>query len=191
MTVMYDSEIRTALVDSINNRRLKPQRILHELSVHNGNAVADVVAVYKDPHCYEIKGSSDKVERAVTQGKYYETTFRKITIVTTKSKLDVATRILPDWWGIATAEERLGKIHIIPRRRAAVNPSQSKPLSLLVLWKDELLQIATTYRIESVSKRSNRETIANLIADALTKSQVNLSISEALVGRQYSTLQYK
>ncbi|EIQ9109392.1 sce7726 family protein, partial [Escherichia coli] len=95
---LNDKEIRYGLVEMLLSRKQKPARIIHELPIDNGNAIADVVAVYKQLHCYEIKGDGDKVERLQSQGFFYNQTFPKITLVTTEKHLIRALNITPSFW---------------------------------------------------------------------------------------------
>ncbi|WP_155763523.1 sce7726 family protein [Pantoea agglomerans] len=97
--MLNDRAIRETLVRSLINKKNRPQRIIHELSVSNGNAIADVVAIYRESHCFEIKGEGDKIERLKTQGKYYNAAFRKITLVTTEKHGRKALKHTPSFWG--------------------------------------------------------------------------------------------
>lgn len=65
--VLNDKELREALKDWLFRKSMKPKKIIEELSVNNGLAIADVVAIYKDLHCFEIKGDNDKIERALNK----------------------------------------------------------------------------------------------------------------------------
>ena len=57
---LNDSEIRRSLIQKLNNQAKQPKAILEELRVHNGNAIADVVAIHNNAHCYEIKAMETK-----------------------------------------------------------------------------------------------------------------------------------
>ena len=87
MRLLNDIDIRVALIEKLQSMPTKPKAVIEELRVHNGNAIADVVALYKEAHCFEIKGDGDKIERIVTQGRFYDFSFRKITLVTTTKHL--------------------------------------------------------------------------------------------------------
>lgn len=104
--MLRDKEIRTALVDHLMKRSPKPARVLEELTIDNGNAIADVVACYREMHCYEIKGETDNVRRLLSQSEYYSQSFPKLTLVTTENHLKWAATHAPEHWGLILAKEQ-------------------------------------------------------------------------------------
>jgi len=141
MTRLDDKVIRPNLISRLKRQSIKPKAVIEELRVHNGNAIADVVALYNEAHCFEIKGDGDKIERAVKQGHYYNSSFRRITLVTTTRHLDKAVNVLPEFWGIMLAERRRNEILLKYVRRAKDNACFDKSLALLTLWKSEMLAL--------------------------------------------------
>ncbi|WP_429180511.1 sce7726 family protein [Aeromonas salmonicida] len=179
---LNDAEIRQALILRLKNQAIKPQAIMEELRVHNGQAIADVVALYREAHCYEIKGENDKIERVSIQGKYYNAAFRKITLVVTQSDLEKAKSITPSFWGIMVAFVSGDIVKIKHIRKAKINPLFRKDIAVLTLWKSEMLSI-----IESDgTKNKNREYLANLIAASKKKSELSSNISQLLLNRHVS-----
>ena len=79
MSQLNDVSIRKSLILKLKNQAVRPKAIIEELRVHNGKAIADVVALYAEAHCFEIKGDGDKIERILKQGKYYNLSFRTLT----------------------------------------------------------------------------------------------------------------
>ena len=104
--MLRDKEIRTALVDHLMKRSPKPARVLEELTIDNGNAIADVVACYREMHCYEIKGETDNVRRILSQSEFYSRSFPKLTLVTTENHVRWAMEKIPADWGIMLATPR-------------------------------------------------------------------------------------
>jgi len=92
-TPMNDTTIREALLRKLWRQKSRPRAVLQELHVHSGKAIADIVTLHSEAHCYEIKGATDRIERITAQGVYYNATFRRITLVTTECNL----RELGDW----------------------------------------------------------------------------------------------
>lgn len=180
---MYDNEIRFALIQFLLKRSNKPKGIIEELPVHNGNAIADLVALYKEPHCFEIKGSHDNVARALKQGDYYNTSFNKVTLVTTSKQVRTAISILPEWWGIISVEQRLGNLSFKYIRGAKRNKKQDKSMSLQLLWKSEMQRIAESNEIILKPKNANRAMVASIISKILTKDEINQILSDALLER--------
>ncbi len=176
---LNDKEIRFALLEKLNNQACKPRAIIEELRVHNGNAIADVVALYSEAHCYEIKGENDKIERVVTQGLYYNSAFRKITIVTTPNHLKKTIQIAPAYWGIMVAQRSTRGIYFSYERGAKQNPDFNKHLALLTLWKNEMLSLME----EKKHERKPRAFLAQLIAQTQKKSELSNKICEQLFER--------
>lgn len=111
ISMLSDPVIRAALLDKLNRGRPQPKALIEELRIHNGNAIADIVAVYNEAHCYEIKGENDKIERIIEQGRYYDRAFRKVTLVTTSRHIRKAVAIAPEHWGILEAKRNnVGKV---------------------------------------------------------------------------------
>ena len=105
---LNDSRIREALLRKLARQKTQPRAVLEELHVHNGRAIADVVTLHAEAHCYEIKGATDRIERITVQGTYYNAAFRRITLVTTESNLRQAWKLAPQFWGILVAIEDEG-----------------------------------------------------------------------------------
>jgi hypothetical protein len=185
MQHLNDKDIRKPLVDKLNSLSIKPKAIIEELRVHNGNAIADVVALYKDAHCFEIKGDGDKVERIVKQGSYYDLSFRKITLVTTKKHLPKAEKIAPSYWGIMIAESSDSDVVIKYYRPAKLNPNFEKNIALLTLWKNEMLDLIVS---DNSHKSKSRDVLAKLISGAKKKEELSNNICSTLLSRYSQAL---
>lgn len=185
MAPIYDKLIRTTLISKLKNQAIKPKAVIEELRVHNGNAIADVVALYKDAHCFEIKGDGDKIERAVKQGNYFNLSFRRITLVTTSKHLSKAIEVLPKFWGIMIAEKKDDKLTLKYIRRARNNSCFDKCLALLILWKSEMLTLIEQHN--KSTKNKSRRLLAQLISRSKKKVELSNNISSVLLSRHYQT----
>ncbi len=103
MMDLNDARIREALLRKLARQKARPRAVLEEVHVHNGSAIADIVTLHSEAHCYEIKGATDRIERIAVQGTYYNAAFRRITLVTTECKLQRALKLVPPFWGIMVA----------------------------------------------------------------------------------------
>ena len=177
--ILNDKNIRHALLDKLNSQAIQPKAVIEELRVHNGNAIADVVALYNEAHCYEIKGATDKVERIQVQGSYYNSAFRKITLVTTQNHMQKALDLAPSYWGVMLATYSGDNISLSYERGAKINPNFNKELALLTLWKSEMLEILE----ENKHKRKPRDLLARLISQTRKKSELSYSICDQLLER--------
>lgn len=182
--VLRDSEIRIALRERFTSSNGgRPQQIVEELTVHNGNAIADMVVLQKDLHCFEIKGATDKVNRALIQAEFYEKSFSKISLTTTQNHINWALQHTPSFWGVLLASPRKHGIVVKPVRSAAVNPFFDKEHALLILWKDELVFLASQIPSVVVKTADTRKQLAQKIAVQLKKYELIQKIQEALLLR--------
>ncbi|QIF96205.1 sce7726 family protein [Proteus vulgaris] len=180
---LNDKELRFALIDWLHRKSMKPQKIIEELSVNNGLAIADVVAIYKDLHCYEIKGDNDRIERILKQGLSYDLSFRKITLLTTEKHKLKALSLAPSHWGILIAHINKGQIKLSYARKTKANVGFSPMVALSTLWKSEMLEILTKENIPILSKDKNRDTISQRISSQLNKLSISNEISDKLLQR--------
>lgn len=178
---LNDKEIRAALKLKLQSQSSKPKAIIEELHVCNGNAIADVVALYNEAHCYEIKGCNDKIDRITEQGRYYDSSFRRITLVTTENHLKKALHISPEYWGIVIATTRDSNLVSFKHARGAkVNPNFCKERALLTLWKSEMLSILDEKKLQ----RKPRDYLAQLISSNKKKVELSARICDLLIDRQ-------
>lgn len=177
-----DRNIRKALIDRLSRLSKAPKAILEELRVHNGNAIADVVAVYSTAHCYEIKGDNDSVQRILRQSRFYDLAFNRTTLVTTDKQLEKALRLAPPHWGIMRARQRNAVVTISYVRSASPSPTFDKRLALLTLWRSELVELALSIPLVKVEKM-NRSQLSRLIASALSDATLSKNIGEKLLSR--------
>ncbi|WP_155647517.1 sce7726 family protein [Burkholderia territorii] len=182
MMNLDDKIIRKFLIARLAALSNKPKAIIEELRVHNGNAIADVVAIHKYAHCYEIKGDTDAVRRILVQRQYYDLAFRRITLVTTDRHLGNALSLAPAHWGIMVASESRGSVAIRYVRRATRNPLYDTRIALLTLWKSELLEVALPISSNKLNKL-NRAQLTDLIALNVSQEELCEQIGHRLAGR--------
>lgn len=182
MVVLNDEKIRGALIERLSMRVPRPLAIKQEVSVHNGNAIADVVTFHKNMHCYEIKGKTDSVQRVLVQSKYYNLSFDKLSLVTTENHISWALANLPVFWGIIKVYMDRGVVKFSYVRAATVNPLYDKKSSMLMLWKNELFLLSDKLGVQ-VKKSFSREDIASVISDKVDKKTILDEVCLALKDR--------
>jgi hypothetical protein len=180
MMELNDATIREALLLKLERQKSRPRAVLQELHVHNGKAIADVVTLHSEAHCYEIKGETDHIERITVQGAYYNAAFRRITLVTTESNLKRALKLAPRFWGILVAIEGDGVVRFRHVRAAQLNPKFKKQLAAMTLWKSEMLELVS----DAGAERKPRRLLAELIAETRRELNLSMSICDLLFGRQ-------
>lgn len=183
---LNDGEIRPALLKHLRNLAYVPKAVLEEIRVHNGNAVADIVAVHRIAHCYEIKGETDVIARIDRQGGFYDQAFQRVTLVTTENHLACAKRLAPSYWGILLAEKSRKELPTLRYVRKATNsPKYDKQIALLTLWKSELLQMLSAE--EPRLQKMSRSMLTQLIAETQPLRDISAMIGQHLVNRQASS----
>src|ERR1039457_6997401 len=138
MVDLNDARIREALLRKLTQQKTRPRAVLQELHVHNGKAIADVVTLHLEAHCYEIKGATDRIDRITVQGVFYNAAFRRITLVTTECNLRRALRLAPRFWGIMVAIADRESVRFRHVRPARLNPNFEKQSAAMTLWKSEM-----------------------------------------------------
>lgn len=177
---LNDKEIRTAFIKRLRSRKPAPNNIIEELSVDSGNAIADIVTVSKDLHCYEIKGESDKIERLKRQSISYDLAFRKVTLITTSNQLAKAKAAIPPHWGLIETKYVAEQVKFLYHRKALMNPKYCKYTALQTLWKEEMMRIAAKKASEPLKKSSTRDFISTTLASQSGKLELSVLIAEQL-----------
>lgn len=180
--ILNDPEIREILKQYLKRLPVKPTAILDELHIHRGNAIADVVAVYNAPHCYEIKGDNDVISRIEKQGKYYDLAFNKITLVTTSKHEKNALKTAPSHWGILIIENLENKIRIKHLKKAKRNPFFDKNIAIQTLWRNEMLSIIEENNLD-ISLKLNKIDLASNLAKQLNIQTIHNSLAKKLIER--------
>ena len=179
MMNLNDATIREALLRKLERQKSRPRAVLQELHVHNGKAIADVVTLHSEAHCYEIKGETDRIARITAQGAHYNAAFRRITLVTTESNLKRARKLAPRFWGILVAIEDDGAVRFRHVRAAQLNPKFEKQSAAMTLWKSEMLELVS----HAGAERKPRRLLAELIAQTRRELNLSMSICDLLFGR--------
>jgi hypothetical protein len=180
MMNLNDATIREALLRKLERQKSRPRAVLQELHVHNGKAIADIVTLHSEAHCYEIKGATDRIERIAVQGSYYNLVFRRITLVTTECNLPRARKLAPRFWGIMVATADGEAVRFRHVRAARLNPNFEKQSAAMTLWKSEMLELVS----EPGAERKPRKLLAQLIAETRRDLNLSMSICDLLLGRQ-------
>ncbi len=178
---LNDATIREALLQKLDRQKSRPRAVIQELHVHNGKAIADVVALHSEAHCYEIKGATDRIERIAIQGMYYNAVFRRITLVTTECNLQRALRLAPRFWGIMVAIAVGENVRFRHIRAARLNPTFEKQSATMTLWKSEMLELVS----EPGAERKPRRLLAQLIAETRRELELSMTICDLLIGRRF------
>lgn len=179
---LSDPTIRKYLLKRLMSQTVKPRAIIEELRVHNGNAIADIVCLYKESHCYEIKSDLDDLTRISGQSQYYNGSFAKISLVTTEKHLSKSLEKIPTHWGIMLAKNSGDSIVFNYIRKANSNPEYQKNMALLTLWKSEMLELVPCNK--SKYQKYSREILAKHLSNTNGRYQVSQNITAVLIKRK-------
>ena len=185
MLHMNDAEIRFALINWLNQKKISPQKILNEVTISDGLARPDLIAIYSYSHCYEIKGDNDQIQRIVKQFTHYQTSFKKNTLVTTQKHLKKALELLPNFWGIIIVINDNETIKFKYVRKSSHNPFYRKDIASKILWKAEMQQLLENKHI-SFRSNSTRNDLIDLINTYYTSYELDQSICLSLLNRKVS-----
>lgn len=181
--ILNDFNIRQHLKKFLSQKHPKPEKIIDELRIHNGNAIADVVTIHKTLHCYEIKGDSDSIARAQQQAEFYNTFFPKITLVTTEKHYKNALKKIPFFWGIIICKLTSDGIKFEYLRKSKSNLTINKKLALLSLWKSELEELSKELNIQNLKKNNTRDIFATKISQKITLETLKKNTSQIILKR--------
>lgn len=184
--MLTDLQIRKNLDQHIRRRLPSGAILKHEQTLHNGNVIADILAISTSMHVYEIKGDLDKISRLQVQSTYYNKVSPKITLVTTERNLEKALETIPNYWGVLLAKKPNSEVTFKYIRAAKTNVDFSKYHALLALWKSELIEIAENTTGITVKTRHSREDLAELISKNRSKQSVIKLITCALARRYHN-----
>lgn len=183
MKILDDKIIRKGLKIYLNSKRTPPKIIIDEMNVHNGNARADLVALYGNTHCFEIKSDKDTLSRLQNQIEYYDYSFDRVHVVVTNKFIHKIQDIVPNYWGVILTKYSNDKLKFSIVRNAKRNPNFEPEKALLSLWKSELLKLNSQISEINPPLRVTRERLAKKIGSEATKKEVSNGIFNALENR--------
>ncbi|MCH8013119.1 MAG: sce7726 family protein [Candidatus Marinimicrobia bacterium] len=159
MNILKDYQIRSALKRKVLTQYSRRQKtlILEELSLHHGMVRIDVAVINDILHGFEIKSDGDTLERLPEQMKVYSEIFDRITLIVGYRHAYEALKMIPDWWGVKLVNiGPRGGIHFAEARGPRQNPSPDKLSIVMLLWREEALdlldEINTTKGFRSKSR---------------------------------------
>ena len=184
MGILLDKDIRE-IFTSHHAKRYPKSKLLSEVRVNNGLAIADLVSIgIKTSHCYEIKSDRDKITRVLDQSKYFDIAFSKISLITTMAQYKKALDIIPAYWGLIVVSNT-PKIKVHYLRKASFSPLFSKQKALLTLWRDELLGILLMKNIiEKPKNKFSRNDLIDILCAELSTTEICKSMNNNLLSRK-------
>jgi hypothetical protein len=184
---MKDIDVRNAVHAKILRDHHKDPRtlIIDEFTMNQGASRADIAVINGLMHGYELKSKSDNLLRLPAQVTHYCSIMDKVTLVVSESHFELATSIIPSWWGIKIILEgkRKGlKLHTV--RHSKLNPSVDKLSLSMLLWKDEVLSALESKGKKRGLKSKPRRMLWSILAESLEVNELRLLVREKLKARK-------
>jgi hypothetical protein len=182
--VLFDYNIREIFTKH-HVKRYPKSRLLNEVRINNGLAIADLVSVgINTSHCYEIKSDKDKISRIIEQSKSYDLVFNKISLITTSTHYKKAINIIPPYWGIIIVSNT-PKNKVNYYRKADISPLFSKQIALNTLWREELLKIVLKKNLSEKSiNRASRSILIEALCENLSDTEICKYMNFFLIKRE-------
>ncbi|MCK4322598.1 sce7726 family protein [candidate division WOR-3 bacterium] len=181
MVKTSDKEIRKVLLEHLysNKDHLK---IIEELDLTN--ARVDIATITKKYFCgYEIKSDKDTLRRLPIQILVYNYVFDKVTIVVGKSKYPKI--VVPDFWGIVTAENEDGRVILTKKRSPKLNKNINKRWLSHKFWKSDIVNILKRLNLYKGKSRYDRGDLLEILMKNTSLNELRYYIRDILVKRSY------
>lgn len=164
---MKDIDVRMAVHAKILKDHHKDPNtmIVDEFCINLGSVRADITVINGILHGYELKSSSDTLDRLPTQVKYYSYVMDKATLVVAENHVADAIELLPHWWGIKVVSKgKRGAMHLASLRSSKRNPCVNSLALAQLLWKEECLFILEKMGLAKGNKSKPRYELWNVVA---------------------------
>lgn len=183
---MRDLDIRRELLIRVKSLHSGEQgtRIVEELGLCQGAARIDVAAVNGSLRGYEIKSERDTLCRLPGQCEAYNKSLDFVTIVACATHLDKIRELVPEWWGIWSAQDDGQSVHLEIERREQRNPEVNPLAVAQLLWREEALQVLDQWELTAGFRSKTRAQIWQRLVEALTIDELGDSVRARLKARK-------
>ena len=184
-----DALVRARLLHILMKRGYRP---LTEVSLAYNRTRIDVVGMKGGVLCgFEIKSEADTLERLQAQAGRYRRYFEKLYLVGAEGHIEVASCVLPSYWGIWAVRATDSGIHIVRRTPPSRSPRANrhqKPAPLAALMrKSELLDVLKAIDPDPRLDGLTRTQLARLCAERVGIREIEHHLFEALHARVAAT----
>ncbi|MEK6409142.1 MAG: sce7726 family protein [Acidobacteriota bacterium] len=180
---MKDIDIRDAL-----KRRLRScyandpsTLIVDELGLRHGVVRVDVAVINGLIHGFELKSDRDTLRRLPCQMRVYNSVLDQITLVVGQRYVDIATSLIPEWWGIMLAERgESGHLDLTEIRKPQDNLFQDILAVAKLLWRDEALSLLEEIGKAEGVRWKRRAVIYERLAEVADPDLIRLRVRHQL-----------
>jgi hypothetical protein len=181
---MRDPQIRAALVQRLraSHPDLSQNVIREEMGVGLGASRVDVGLLNGHITGYEIKSSSDNLDRLPGQVEHYSRCLDQAVIVTTERRAESIEGHVPTWWGVLVAIAVDSEVTFREQRPPTANPDVQAFYVAQLLWRDEAYAELASRGLHGDLRRATRWALWDRLAE-LPIDELRDSVRERLKGR--------
>jgi hypothetical protein len=184
---LRDNEIRAAVHATLLARaRACPDTIvIDELGLDHGACRVDIAVINGHIRGVEIKADADVLDRLPGQIAAYGAVVDRATLIAAPRHIEKAVALLPDWWGVMSAERRAsGKIGFRIMRPERANRNVDALTMARLLWRPEAAAILRELEASEKLLRQPREVLYRALVAALPKRVLGERVRYALKVRE-------
>jgi len=163
---------KTELSQYINDNDSK---VVEEMKIPIANARIDMAVINGSFHGYEIKGSSDTLQRLPNQLVAYSYVFDYLVIITEEKYIDKIISMVPDWVAVAVCSNKESEIIYNVKKEGHRNVNKNGFYLAKLLWKEELLDVL---------KENNFKNVYGAVMNGANLYQENLGPGLLVIGNE-------
>lgn len=175
---------------ALKSRHLRHHRgrgdvlIIDELGLAHAQSRVDLAVFNGHLHGYEIKSSSDTLDRLPRQLAIYSGALQKLTLVVASRHLNATATLVPDWCGLTEIiEGPRGGMTFATHRRARLNPDLDPFMLAHLLWRPEAQHLLRLHGAANADLNAPRKQLYRALADAVPVRELAPAIKAAMATR--------
>lgn len=184
--LLRDSDVRLAAYRRLltHAQACPDTLVIDELGLDHGSCRIDIAVINGHIRGLEIKAEADNLDRLPRQVAAYGEVVDRASLIAAPRHLEVATTIIPEWWGIVVAERGARQGVRFRRIRAERSNRHVDPLVLArLLWRPEAQALLREIGIPERDLRVPRETLYQRLVSEFPSRRLAASVRQALKTR--------
>lgn len=158
-------------------------RLYEEFGIERGAARIDIAVIGDSLDGYELKSDLDSFARMHNQIHAYNRVFDRITLIAGPTFVEMASRVLPAWWGIWQARRLSdGSLELAEIRSSSKNPCQDPYSVATLLWRDEAMA-ALVDECDAPPARATRSELYDRMVACMSPDSLRSCVARKLVER--------
>lgn len=183
---LRDSDVRQAAYRRLltHAQACPDTLVIDELGLDHGSCRIDIAVINGHIRGVEIKAEADTLERLPRQVTAYGEVVDKALLIVSPKHLEHAMTMVPDWWGIMTAERGASRGVRFRRVRPERANKGIDPLVLArLLWRPEAQVLLRGFGVPERELRAPREELYQRIVSELSLRKLGSAVRAALKSR--------